>query len=258
MQRKSAPETCNSREQSSKLCTNQNLNLSNKLEITAEEIGVGFSGLRQFYVQNIFIIFVPKFRLFETNIVDSFWQNCLLTFWLNKNKIHFSSTSCWIQLRVQINWSSFSPRRRMTCEDFTAADLKAAGGTMLAPGAGAGGIGGTWWTWADARCLVKWVLHHFCSCITHSHLIWVEVKMTRCILGLCHWWKKLWPTIGLSPLSPETETGPYKKMPKLQAEPRKEIPDSLIQTFHVFSHFFTHIDDFFKATGWWTAWCYQI
>ena len=34
----------------------------------------------------------------------------------------------------------------MTCEDFTAADLKAAGGTMVAPGAGAGGIGGTWWS----------------------------------------------------------------------------------------------------------------
>ena len=33
----------------------------------------------------------------------------------------------------------------MTCEDFTAVDLKAAGGTMVAPGAGAGGIGGTWW-----------------------------------------------------------------------------------------------------------------
>ena len=50
MQRKSAPETCNSREQSSKLCRNQNLNLSNKLEITAEEIGVaGFSGLRQIW-----------------------------------------------------------------------------------------------------------------------------------------------------------------------------------------------------------------
>ena len=32
----------------------------------------------------------------------------------------------------------------MTCEDFTAADLKAAGGTMVAPGAG--GIGGTWWS----------------------------------------------------------------------------------------------------------------
>ena len=40
----------------------------------------------------------------------------------------------------------FFSEEEMTCEDFTAADLKAAGGTMLAPGAGAGGIGGTWWT----------------------------------------------------------------------------------------------------------------